>query len=303
MDLAQFSSIAEATARRLFADYYPRSTGLSFRDQVLYLASEYARIKGVVIPELNNQYFVKYYTQDDDELLANCNRYLGIDCKGQITRDEAVYICSCYWSNDSSISVPFTKRTRRFLEGIVVDDSWSSLHLEWVAFLFLNDEASALGLERLKHRDFGFNCEFQFSSQPPATQILRKLQILLTMNHLWPRSPALQNLSLGGDQIVIVLASAKGELTHLLEYLRKNPSRHSVVYDEMRAFISTFDYANISGLATELDEMQVDALGRIWIDDVRTITSEFAPKYYKTVVLDDWNETLANRGYATLTLR
>lgn len=301
MDLSRFDLLPEEEVDALIAEYYPQNRRLNRREKILYLANEFARIRGVTIPELESGVFIHNYVQEDAALAAECARRLGTNFR--VTRYEAVYICAAYWEQSSIGQFRLSEQTEAFLKEALDSDEPTTMHLEWLAFRFLDEDASAVAQRRLKTRNLTFDCEFEFSSRAPVAQIRDKLRALTLINRRWARSPMLVSVDFEGEQPYVQLNSTNLKLTSLLDYLRENTTRRAALYDEMKAFINAFHYSNVSGFPVELEEMKVDVLGQIWIEKVHNIRTEFAPDYYKTTVLDNWNSSLARRSYETIEMQ
>ena len=71
----------------------------------------------------------------------------------------------------------------------------------------------------------------------------------------------------------------------------------------MKSFIEAFDYSDLLGIETDLDKMKVNILGQIYIDDVVNIRTGHMPGFYKSVVLDNWNQKLISLGHDSISYK
>ena len=298
MEFTDFDAIGDADLEELFCDYFPQRKNEERQEKVVYLASEYSRIRRAEIPELENDLFIDSYLKDDNSLLNECSLMLGHDCTGKLTRLECAHVRTAYWNADLDF-IP-SEEAESFLGEALMSSKESTTHLEWVVFLYLKGKPASKARKRLKARKFAFECEIEYSSKPPAAQIREKVRVLSLLNRYWPRSPGIRALNLEGAQPEVELAQVIPNLTPLLEYYKKNPRRRSALRDEMKDFITAMDGTNLSGFPLELKEMKVDLLGRIWVEDVYSISIEFAPEYYRMMVAREWNSTLTRHGYEAI---
>lgn len=298
MEFANFDAISDTELENLFRDYFPQRKNEERQEKVVYLASEYARISRTKLPELESDLFIDSYLKEDKSLLSECSMMLGHDCTGKLTRLECAHIRTAYWS--ASLDFNLSEEAKSFLEEALTRSKESTTHLEWVAFRYLRDSIASKARKRLKARNFAFECEIEYSSKPLVAQISEKARVLSLLHRYWPRSPSLQTLKLTGPQPEVEFAQTIPKLVPLLEYYEKNPRRRSALRDEMKNFINAMQSTNISGFPLELKEMKVDLVGRIWIEDVYSISIQFAPEYYEAIVTREWNSALTRRGYETI---
>lgn len=304
MEFADFDAIDPVQIKELFLKYYPNQKDYTFRQKVLYLASEHSRLTQTECPELDDAQFGVYYTKDDETLILDCQSLLGVDCRNKITRLEAAYLCALYWSNALRLEVELTSETEEFLKSSLINSSKSTSHLEWISLVLLDSDTAAIGLKRLQKRDFGFKLEFERSSGSPGNQIRNKLHSVLTLNKIWPRSVVVKNVSFFiEDTSASFYLFSSETLTPLTRFLRFNPKKKNNLYKEMKSFIEAFDYSDLLGIETDLDKMKVNILGQIYIDDVVNIRTGHMPGFYKSVVLDNWNQKLISLGHDSISYK